>query len=224
DEQRFPEEFQKNIVGHLLPEDIGVAYKGYTYSLNLNSVKQSQSMFARRVFELLASNTLVISNYSRGLRLLFGDLILGSDGADSLTERLNQIDNQLNGSDRLRQLGIRKIFREHTYKHRLRQILNQAGVQVADQESQTVLLISFVHSSQQVDSAVYAAMRQNYPAIHLLLVGEVSNLPLSHGIDITIVSDIDEASSSIKELTFSFVGFLDPTSWYGPEYVGDILD
>src|SRR5699024_1029851 len=92
DEQRFPEEFQKNIVGHLLPEDIGVAYKGYTYSLNLNSVKQSQSMFARRVFELLASNTLVISNYSRGLRLLFGDLILGSDGADSLTERLNQID------------------------------------------------------------------------------------------------------------------------------------
>lgn len=50
----FPEEFKKFIVGTLPVKDINKAYKGYKYAINLNSIKQSQTMFARRVYELLA--------------------------------------------------------------------------------------------------------------------------------------------------------------------------
>jgi len=65
---QFPEEYQQYIVGTLPFDQIDKAYKGYRYAINLNSIKQSQSMFARRVFELLASNTITISNFSRGIR------------------------------------------------------------------------------------------------------------------------------------------------------------
>ncbi len=41
-------------------------------------------MFARRVFELMASNTLVVSNYSKGVRLLFGELVIASDAKAEL--------------------------------------------------------------------------------------------------------------------------------------------
>jgi spore maturation protein CgeB len=73
---QFPPEYQRYIVGTLPFDEIDKAYKGYRYAINLNSIKQSQTMFARRVYELLASNTITISNFSRGLRLLFGDLVL----------------------------------------------------------------------------------------------------------------------------------------------------
>src|SRR5690606_12295903 len=75
---KFPEAYQPYIIGTLPASEIGRAYKGYRYAINLNSVKQSQTMFARRVYELLGSNTLTISNYSRGVRLMFGELVISS--------------------------------------------------------------------------------------------------------------------------------------------------
>ena len=89
---RYPPEYAPMIVGTLPFERIDEAYKGYRYGVNFNSIKQSQSMFARRVFELLASNTLTVSNYSRGVRLMFGDLVIASDGGDTILRRLHDLD------------------------------------------------------------------------------------------------------------------------------------
>ncbi|NIU63138.1 MAG: methyltransferase type 12, partial [Pseudomonas stutzeri] len=81
---QFPPDYQPFIVGTLPFDQIDRAYKGYRYAINLNSIKQSQSMFARRVFELLASNTVTVSNYSRGIRLLFGDLVVTTDNGPEI--------------------------------------------------------------------------------------------------------------------------------------------
>ena len=69
-------------------KQIDRAYKGYTYAMSLNSVKQSQSMFGRRIFELLACNTVTVSNYSRGQRSFFGDLVVCSDEPQEIIRRL----------------------------------------------------------------------------------------------------------------------------------------
>src|SRR5690606_28185715 len=53
----FPDKYLDRIVGTLAPERVADTYRRYSYAINLNSVKQSQTMFARRVLELLASNT-----------------------------------------------------------------------------------------------------------------------------------------------------------------------
>src|SRR5690606_34021892 len=44
----FPEQYQQYILGRLEPHEIDKAYKGYVYGINMNTIKQSQSMFARR--------------------------------------------------------------------------------------------------------------------------------------------------------------------------------
>ena len=115
----FPDSFQPFIVGTLPPDRIDVAYKGYRYAINLNSVKQSQSMFARRVYELLASNTVTISNYSRGLRIMFGDLVISSDDCGEVTRRFRALTESENGAARLRLAALRKIMSEHTSADRL---------------------------------------------------------------------------------------------------------
>lgn len=42
-----------------------------TYVININTVKDSRTMFARRVFEAMACGRIVISNESLGMRELF---------------------------------------------------------------------------------------------------------------------------------------------------------
>lgn len=48
------------------------AYKAYKAMLNVNTVTESSTMCARRVFEILASGTNVISTPSKALAALFG--------------------------------------------------------------------------------------------------------------------------------------------------------
>ena len=112
---QFPEEYRPYIVGTLPFDQIDKAYKGYRYAINLNSIKQSQSMFARRVFELLASNTITISNFSRGVRLLFGDLVVTSDSGHEIVRRLNKVADNEAQSRKLRLAALRKVMSEHTY-------------------------------------------------------------------------------------------------------------
>jgi spore maturation protein CgeB len=76
----YPDEYRPYIRGSLPYDQIDKAYKGYLFGLNMNSIKQSQMMCARRTYELLASNTLVLSNYSRARKNIFVDLILATDG------------------------------------------------------------------------------------------------------------------------------------------------
>ncbi|WP_333609443.1 CgeB family protein [Arsukibacterium sp.] len=68
----FPKKYHPHIKGALPFSQIDIAYKGYQTALTLNSAVAGQTMFARRIVELIACNTLVVSNYSRALRLLFG--------------------------------------------------------------------------------------------------------------------------------------------------------
>lgn len=117
----FPARFDKMIVGTLQADEIDVAYKGYDVALNLNSVKSSNSMFARRVFELLMSGTPIISNYAKGLRNLFGDLVPASDSPEEISAILRSLADD-GHRDKLRTQSLRKVLREHTYARRLEMI------------------------------------------------------------------------------------------------------
>jgi Glycosyl transferases group 1 len=119
---RFPHKYQQFIKGSLSPDQIDIAYKGYTYGINLNTVKNSESMFARRVFELLGSGTVVISNESPGIRFLFGDLVITSDNADEIRQQLQELVDDPVLRSKVALAGVRKVLLEHTYAHRLERV------------------------------------------------------------------------------------------------------
>lgn len=115
----FPPAYQDMVVGTLPVSEIDRAYKGYRYGITVNTVKQSQSMFARRAFELLACNTVTISNFSRGLKLMLGDLVVCGDSAGSVAGRLRERTGNERDERRFRLAGLRKVMDQHTYAHRL---------------------------------------------------------------------------------------------------------
>ena len=123
-EHAFPHRYDKMIVGNLKPEDIHIAYKGYNYGINMNSVGQSQSMFARRVYELLASNTVSVGNYSRGTKNIFGDLTICTDSADTMAAHLEKYCSNQDDYRKYRLLGLRKVLKDNLCEDRLGFIAN----------------------------------------------------------------------------------------------------
>lgn len=166
---QFPETYQPHIVGTLPFSEIDKAYKGYRFAINLNSIKQSQTMFARRVYELLGCNTLTISNYSRGVRLMFGDLVVTSDSGSEIRRRLEQLET---GSivDRLRLAGLRKVMSEHTYADRLNYILEKITGKTRARELPVFTVIAMANDQEEALAIIANAQRQQGVELELLLV------------------------------------------------------
>lgn len=219
---QFPEEYQSYIVGGALtPDMLDVPYKGYTANLNLNSVKQSQSMFARRVFELMASNTLVISNFSRGLRLMFGDLTITTDSGTEMCRRLERIDAHPYGRERLRAMALRKVLREHTYADRLAFIAEEAGIALGHRDLETVGLIAVLRNEADAARAHQVVAAQTYPNLHLVLLDQRPDLQTS-GNDEHVTS-FDAALERIRTMGITLIGAIDTRNYYGPNYVLDLV-
>lgn len=71
----WPEKYRPHIVGELPYDQMLAAYRMYKVFLNVNSVLDSPTMCARRVFELSACATPVVSGWSRAIEETFGELI-----------------------------------------------------------------------------------------------------------------------------------------------------
>ncbi len=166
----FPEEYQPYIVGTLPYEQIDKAYKGYNYAINLNSIKQSQSMFARRVFELLASNTITVSNFSHGLRLLFGDLVFTSDSGEEIVRRLQPLTGNALKMKQFRLLALRKVLMEHTYQDRVNYIYSKLSNTAPLTLLPAITVLSYVKSPEAFERILASFNCQSYAHKSLTIV------------------------------------------------------
>ncbi|GGC10709.1 hypothetical protein GCM10010972_25030 [Cellulomonas carbonis] len=219
----FPEAYQRYVVGTLPPEEIARAYKGYRYAINLNSVKQSQTMFARRVFELLASNTVTVSNFSRGLRLLFGDLVVTTDSGREAVRRLSEIAESPERLDRLRLLALRSVMSQHTYADRLAYVAAKLKATPVPGALPVVTFVGHARTQDEVDALVTAAQRQEGLRHRIVLVVDAGlERPVIPGATVVradaahdvVVGDIADDG---------LVGVLHPDDYYGPHYAFDLV-
>ncbi|MGO1544814.1 MAG: glycosyltransferase family protein [Gulosibacter sp.] len=226
-DHKFPDAISKHIVGTLDPRDIDIAYKGYTHNLNLNSVKSSQSMFARRVFELLACNTVIVSNFSRGLRLAFGDLTISTDGASEVNRRISEIRALPNGSERLRALALRKVVRQHTYTQRLEEIARRVNLPLVPNTVPSIAIIANVSSVNAASYLVNLAERQTVMNWRLYLLCEQGDTQAYRQFSserVSISYDQILVRESIARDGHTHLACWEQDSWYGDEYLLDLLD
>lgn len=223
---KFPAEYQPFVVGTLPFNEIDKAYKGYRYSINLNSIKQSQTMFARRVFELLGSNTITVSNFSRGVRLLFGDLVLSSDNGKEIVGRLQRMGEE--AERKLRLSGLRKVMLEHTYRHRLAYVVQKAlGWSLVDALPAMVVVAS-VGSEDEYRRALENYQGQRYEHKRLLLVvqtGTAGELSAELGVKAINVLDREAAANLFLGNLVEQPDWLVPMmadDYYGPNYLLDL--
>ena len=126
---QFPGALADCVVGSLSYDRMLTAYKAYKVFLNVNSVTTSPSMCARRIFEITASGTPVVTAPSPALGRFFAE-----DEVPVVSERedaahvVRALVRSPELRDRTVHLAQRRIWNEHTYTHRARQVLHAAGL------------------------------------------------------------------------------------------------
>ncbi|WJN89895.1 methyltransferase domain-containing protein [Pseudomonas monteilii] len=222
---QFPEEYQPYIVGTLPFEKIDTAYKGYRYAINLNSIKQSQSMFARRVFELLGCNTITVSNFSRGVRLLFGDLVVTTDNGEEMLRRLQLLAEDPLNSDKLKLAALRKVMQEHTYTQRLEYVLSKVTGTVKAQRLPEIVVVGEAQDRKQFDMLRAHLNRQTYSQVRMVIITDAYQSSIvSDDPRILVLKPAQLKKTSLGELVGNtpwVAGFV-PGDYYGPNYLLDL--
>ncbi|MBF8780857.1 glycosyltransferase [Pseudomonas fulva] len=227
EETKFPSQFNTAIKGFLPFEKIDTAYKGYRFALNINTVTRSQSMFARRIFELMSSNTIVVSNNSNGMHLFFGDLVITSSTPSILREKIIRLWDDETLYRKHRALALRSILREHTYAHRLDYIKSRIQGKRWQPERPEVLILAVADSFEAEKLIVSNILRQEYPCRALLLRQYDHRSPISYTIDQRIIYHtaqddcINEAKKIISKNTW--LAFFVSNDIYGPHYLTDLI-
>ncbi len=223
---KFPPQYDPYIVGTLPFNEIHKAYKGYRYSINLNSIKQSQTMFARRVYELLGSNTITVSNFSRGVRLLFGDLVLSSDSGDEILTRLRRMDSEIEQKHQL--AGLRKVMLEHTYEHRLAYVVRKALGWSWDSALPVIVVVTLVGSQDEYRRVVesYQAQRHARKRLLIILKHPLADAQLASPDDqtISIVDSLKVAESHLRNdlNRDDWLAVMMADDYHGPNYLLDL--
>jgi len=220
----FPETFAPFIVGSLPVEDIDRAYRGYRYTVNMNSVKDSQSMFARRVFEAVASNAMILSNYSRGVRLLFGDLVVSTDSADRVRKIVETMDREPLSARRVLKQAYRKVMMEHTYAERFGYLLSKVYGEAIEREWAGITVVSGIRDEREAMRVIDSFRRQRYPRKSLVLLKpDRITLEIEDSSDIHIVDERSFGHLRLyRVVDGEWVSLFHPGDHYGENYLLDL--
>ncbi|XAS62928.1 glycosyltransferase [Micrococcaceae bacterium Sec5.8] len=124
---QFPGVLKKHVVGSLSYQQMLTAYKAYKVFLNVNSVTDSPSMCARRIFEITAAGTCVVSTPSVAITEFFPEgEIPTADTREGATHLLKALTANPDYAERLVHKAQRRIWSEHTYTHRAQSIATAA--------------------------------------------------------------------------------------------------
>jgi len=204
------------------------AYRRYKVFLNVNSVADSMTMFARRVFELLASGTPVVSNYSKGIEYFFGDVVHMVETEEETQRVLEKLLYEEEYWRRISARGVREVMRNHTYRHRFHEILGILGVNIALDAPPAVTIILKAGGNQrfcievlrnqtiQPQKVIVAGQTENGQELLRNLKAVGYNVQAWHG-ESYIKSFHDEDKKN-------FFAIMDGEDYYGPEYLRDAVD
>ena len=171
----FPERFLPYVRPGLPYEEIVREYKRHRVFLNANSVQDSPTMFSRRVFEILACGTAVVSTPSRGMTEMFGDLVAVARTEQEATDALKRLIYDDDEWRRVTRAASTLVLREHTYTRRLATIAQTAGLTFDAAAQEQVAAIALVDSTEQGAAVVHAIASQSVPPAEVLLGGSVSD-------------------------------------------------
>lgn len=120
---RWPEKYQAHIRGTLSYAETVQMYRDYKAFLNVNTVTDSPTMCSRRIFELLACGTPIVSGPSRAIsELVPADLVLIANSPDETRRHIERALYDVDYADYIAIEGPNWIANGNTYSDRLRAI------------------------------------------------------------------------------------------------------
>lgn len=170
-ETTFPDPYAKFVNPAVSHKATARLYRSSAIGLNFNTVVDSTTMFARRVFELAASGSLVVSNYSPGIDRIYGNDVIYYD-------RVNSRLNELAADDVRRRVSsaLRKTLLGHTYRHRFESILKHIGLPFTSSRPAPTMMVE-VSSEVEVQDAIntFHALGREYSRLLIVISDAVAS-------------------------------------------------
>lgn len=222
---QFPDRFGRFIAGSLPYEEIDRAYKEYKYAVNINTVKTSPSMFARRAFELLACNTIVLSNHSHGLKTMLGDLTIASDDGRTVMRQLSELDGDPLRAAKFRLAGLRAVMSEHTYQDRFSYVVKTIFGLRGPTFLPRVAVVAKADTADEARRIVDNFRRQSHRDKKLFLVrDECARFEGEEKTGDAVFLTTAEAADLMSRLKEAgdWLALLSARDYYGPNYLLDL--
>ncbi|MGH3392252.1 MAG: glycosyltransferase family protein [Actinomadura sp.] len=235
--QPFPTEYHRHIVGSLPYERMLAAYKAYKVFLNVNSVPGSPTRCARRVFELSACATPVLSGPSRAIEEFFaGTVPITRTPEDTRTLLASMLANP-EVRDRQAHLAMREVFARHTFGHRVDTVLDSIGRPLPRPEPY-VSVIMVTNRPAQLPHAIAQVAGQRWRRLQLVLVlhgldldsDVVRGKVMAAGIDDVVVRTADGSlplgqclNIAIDAADGDLIAKMDDDDIYGEHYLSDLV-
>lgn len=184
-------------------------------------------MFARRVYELMCSNSIVVSNPSKGLQLFFGDLVISAPDKAELKNKISSAWRDETSYRKQRLMGLRSVLKEHTYKHRLQYIKSRINGERWQPAQSEVLVFTVVRSADSECATIENIKRQQHPCRSLILRAYESDDKRTtepHASRITIYAKKSDYITALQTAItkHSWVSYFSCDDYYGPEYLTDL--
>lgn len=236
----FPKALESDVLGSLSYAQMVAAYHAYKVVLNVNSVADSASMCARRVFEASACGAAVVSPPTKAITNFFPDNeITLVDTRDSARNSIRSLLRSDEYRDRKVHLAQRRIWEQHTYRHRVQKILRTVGLWRAEfDEFKTVSVIIPTNRPESFKYLLENVSRQVNVKFELLIAthgftmseADAESVRECDSVERLIVLAPDAAkplgavlNELVDESTGDFIIRMDDDDWYGPNYAADMV-
>lgn len=235
---QFPAPLDTHVVGSLTYLETLHVYKRYRVHLNVNSVPRSTSMCSRRLFELTASGTPVVSGPSPAIAATLGDgVVMESDDPLYTDAVLTSLLADGDARARLGVAGVRTTLANHTYAHRIDAVLADVGLgarQVEASPSSEGVVVAVEATSVDGTRRTVGDLSPSVPPNSTLVVvpADVGVGGLSDGLEV-FASDTGFAEARVLSSPAAGqlvtrndarpVVMVADRHRYGPDFVGDLV-
>lgn len=135
----FPEKYLKYISPSISHEYLQKVHKLFNWAINFNSIKDSYTMFANRIYELQAIGNALLSNYSVGVNNLFPNVFLINE-KNEVKEILNNLSDKEVYEHQV--AGIRSVMSSETAYDRIQEMLSKIGVNYNVEERKVLVIVN----------------------------------------------------------------------------------
>lgn len=191
----FPEEYLKYISPSIQHEYLQKFHKLFDWAINLNSIQESSTMFANRVYELQALGNILLSNYSVGVNNKFPGVFLVQD-----KHEIKDIFNAYSEEEVFKHQvnGVRRVMSTETTFQRIEHLLNTIGIEQSLPERHVAVVVK-----EKTDKLLHMFEQQTYE--HKKLFTE---------------KEFDEQ----KKAAYDFIAFFDDQYDYNIFYLEDMVN
>lgn len=238
---QFPSPFAERVVGSLDYDDMLLAYKAYKVFLNVNSVTDSPSMCARRVFEIVASGTPVLSADSAAIGNFFEpDEVPVAHHRGEAAQMIRALCRSSELRDRLVHKAQRRIWEHHTYAHRADALMQTVGLGPLDRlDVPSVSVLISTNRPNMVEHVLRSAGSQVGVDLQVVLVthgfvisdAELHALASSAGVERLVHTTVASAEplgaclqTAVGMAEGDILSKMDDDDYYAPNYLKDLVN